>query len=33
MNLVKNDLFQVKIDDLSDTGEGIGKVDGFTWFI
>lgn len=33
MSLVKNDVFQVKIDDLSDTGEGIGKVDGFTWFI
>lgn len=33
MSLVKNDLFQVKIDDLSDTGEGIGKVEGFTWFI
>lgn len=33
MSLVKNDLFHVKIDDLSDTGEGIGKVDGFIWFI
>ena len=33
MNLVKNDLFQVKIEDMSDTGEGIGKVGGFTWFI
>lgn len=33
MNLVKNDLFQVKIEDLSDTGDGIGKVDGYTWFI
>lgn len=33
MNLAKNDLFQVKIDDLSDTGEGIGKAAGFTWFI
>lgn len=33
MNLVKNDLFQVKIEDMSDTGDGIGKVDGFTWFI
>lgn len=33
MNLMKNDLFQVKIEDMSDTGEGIGKVDGFTWFI
>lgn len=33
MNLAKNDLFQVKIEDMSDTGEGIGKVDGYTWFI
>lgn len=33
MDLVKNDLFQVKIEDMSDTGEGIGKLDGFTWFI
>lgn len=33
MNLMKNDLFQVKIEDMSETGEGIGKVDGFTWFI
>lgn len=33
MNLTKNDLFQVKIEDMSDTGEGIGKVEGYTWFI
>lgn len=33
MEWKKNDLFQVKIEDISDTGEGIGKVDGFTWFI
>lgn len=33
MDLVKNDLFQVKIEDMSDIGEGIGKLDGFTWFI
>lgn len=29
----KNELFQVRITDMSDTGEGIGKTDGFTWFI
>ena len=29
----KNDRVQVKIEDISDTGEGIGKTDGFTWFI
>ena len=33
MKLEKNQLFQVKIEDMSDTGEGIGKKDGFTWFI
>ncbi|MBE5979417.1 MAG: 23S rRNA (uracil(1939)-C(5))-methyltransferase RlmD [Paenibacillaceae bacterium] len=29
----KNDRIQVIIEDLSETGEGIGKTDGFTWFI
>ncbi len=29
----KNELFQVRIVDMSDTGEGIGKADGFTWFV
>ena len=33
MEWKKNDVFQVQIEDMSDTGEGIGKVDGFTWFI
>lgn len=33
MEWKKNDVFQVKIEDISDTGEGIGKTDGFTWFI
>ena len=33
MDWKKNDFFQVKIEDMSDTGEGIGKVDGYTWFI
>ena len=33
MEWKKNDVFQVKIEDISDTGEGIGKADGFTWFI
>ncbi len=33
MNLKKNDTFTVDIIDMSDTGEGIGKVDGYTWFI
>ena len=33
VNWKKNDTFQVKIEDMSDMGEGIGKTDGFTWFI
>lgn len=33
MNWKKNDLFQVKIEDMSDSGEGIGKLDGFIWFV
>lgn len=33
MDWKKNDLLEIKIDDMSDTGEGIGKTDGFTWFV
>ena len=33
MDWKKNDVFQVRIEDMSDTGEGIGKTDGFTWFV
>ncbi len=33
MDWKKNDLVQVQIEDMSDTGEGIGKTDGFTWFV
>lgn len=29
----KNDRIEVTIEDISETGEGIGKTDGFTWFI
>ena len=29
----KNERFQVTIEDLSENGEGIGKTDGFTWFV
>ena len=28
MDWKKNDVFQVRIEDMSDTGEGIGKTDG-----
>ena len=33
MDLKKNDLFTVNIADMSDDGAGIGKNDGFTWFV
>lgn len=33
MDWKKNDIFCVKIEDVSDTGEGIGKTNGFTWFV
>ena len=33
MEWKKNDVFQVKIEDMSDAGEGIGKTEGFTWFV
>ena len=33
MDWKKNDVFQVRIEDMSDTGEGIGKTDGFIWFV
>lgn len=29
----KNSVFRVKIEDMSDTGEGVGKLDGYIWFI
>ncbi|NBH34750.1 23S rRNA (uracil(1939)-C(5))-methyltransferase RlmD [Clostridiaceae bacterium] len=29
----KGTKIQVQIEDMSDTGEGIGKTDGFTWFV
>ena len=33
MDWKKNDIVQIQIEDMSDTGEGIGKTDGFTWFV
>ena len=29
----KNDLFTVTIEDMSEDGAGIGKTDGYTWFV
>lgn len=33
MELKKNDVFTVRIEDISEDGAGIGKTDGYTWFI
>ena len=33
MRREKNEIFRVRIEDMSDTGEGIGKTDGFTLFV
>ena len=33
MKFEKNTIFEVKIEDISDAGEGIGKKDGFIWFV
>lgn len=29
----KNDVFTVTIEDMGEDGAGIGKTDGYTWFI
>ena len=33
MDIKKNDVFVTTIEDISDEGSGIGKTDGYTWFI
>lgn len=33
MDIKKNDSFVVRIEDMSEDGSGIGKLDGFIWFI
>lgn len=33
VEIIKNEIFQVKIDDISDTGEGVGRTDGYIWFV
>ena len=33
MIVKKNDIFVVGIEDISDDGSGIGKLDGYIWFI
>ena len=33
MEWKKNDVITVTIEDMTEEGEGVGKCDGFTWFI
>ena len=33
MNIKKHDVFEVIIEDMSESGEGVGKLDGYIWFI
>ena len=33
MEYKKNDEFEIYITDMSDEGSGIGRTDGFTWFV
>lgn len=33
VEIIKNEIFQVRIDDISDTGEGVGRTDGYIWFV
>lgn len=33
MDKKKNDIFTLRIEDMSESGEGIGKLDGYIWFV
>lgn len=33
MDIKKNEIFTVKIEDMNESGEGVGKLDGYIWFI
>lgn len=33
MDIQKNEHFEVKIEDMNETGEGVGKIDGYIWFV
>ena len=33
MDLKKNDTFMIRIEDMSEDGAGIGRMDGYIWFI
>ena len=33
MEMKKNDRFVLKIEDMGENGEGIGRLDGYIWFV
>ena len=33
MEIKKNDKFELVIEDMSEDGAGIGKLDGYIWFV
>ena len=33
MDIKKNDVFDLTIEDMSESGEGVGKLDGYIWFV
>lgn len=33
MNIQKNDVFTITIEDMNESGEGVGKQDGYIWFV
>lgn len=33
MDIKKNDVFELTIEDMSESGEGVGKLDGYIWFV
>ena len=33
MNIKKNDMFELTIEDMSEDGAGIGRLDGYIWFV
>jgi 23S rRNA (uracil1939-C5)-methyltransferase len=33
MEIKKNDKFVITIEDMSEDGAGIGKLDGYIWFV
>ncbi|MEG0565186.1 MAG: 23S rRNA (uracil(1939)-C(5))-methyltransferase RlmD [Hungatella sp.] len=31
--MIKNEIFTITIEDMNETGEGVGKLDGYIWFV